>query len=250
MVVLVAAGCYAPGVTPGAPCDPAIDNCPGALSCLAGPTGYTCERSGGSDDDGGEAAVDAPGDVSGPPADASVDARPPTDAPQITHVEYTSTVADCVNRVAPDPDGCIAANGTGQLVLDAIDSTTGNPWDGFVRFDLDNVIAGRVVMSVKLRMTATSDAKAPSPESGVVWKVQPFTRTTLASVEPAKIGSLPLAGSQGAVIKLQQIEWTLPTSSVAAAAPIYLGLVSANDDGVNYWNQTGANPPKLIIDLQ
>jgi len=251
LLLLLVSGCYAPQVTPGAPCDPLINNCPRELTCASGPGGFSCQRPGGAQ--ATDATPDTSGDGAGPPGDAANDGPKgdaPTDVAQVTHLEYSSTVADCVDRVAPNPDGCITANGAGQLVLDADDSVTLNPWDGFARFDLDNQIAGRIVTSVKLRMTATSDAKAPSPDSGVVWKVQAFTRTSLATAEPAKVGNQPLAGSQGAVIKLQVVEWPLPTTTVTANQPVYLGLVSANADGVNYWNQSGANPPKLIIDLQ
>jgi hypothetical protein len=250
LLLALAAGCYAPSVTPGAPCDPQVGNCPRPLVCVAGTGGFTCERTGGLDPD--DAAIDVP---ITPDPDAAIDAMTlidaspdaAIDAPLVMHVEYPSMVADCVNRGNPNPDTCISVNGNGQLAVDLRDSQTNNPWDGFVRFDLDNMIAGRVVTSVKLRMTTTSDTKAVADNSGVIWQVLTFTRASLAVSEPAQVGGSPIAGSQGSVIKNQDVLWPLPTTIVSS---VFLEITTPSADGTNYWNQTGTRPPRLLIDLQ
>ena len=251
LLLALAAGCYAPSVTPGAPCDPQVGNCPRPLMCVTGAAGYTCQLGPGSSGD--DAMIDVP---SVPDPDAAIDAAPdaspdaPTDAPAVTHLEYPSVVADCVNRNDPDPDQCIQVNGIGQLSVDAEDSSANNPWDGFVRFDLDNALAGRVVTSVKLRMSTTSNSQTDSDHSGVVWQVQMFTRASLASSLPARVGTVPIAGGQGAVNQNQDVLWPLPTAIVSANSSVYLSIVTPSTDGTNYWNQTGTRPPRLIIDLQ
>lgn len=243
---MLAAGCYSPKVTAGAACDPQVGNCPRPLMCVAGASGFTCQDGPGSLDD---AAVDTGDDAT---IDAMADAMPDAalDAPGVTHVEYPSVVADCVNPTNPDPDTCILDNGVGQLSVDLEDTTTTDPWHGYVRFDLDGMIAGRVVTSVRLRMTTTTNSQADSDHSGVVWQVQTFTRASLATATPARVGAAPIAGTQGAVTQSQDVLWPLPTSIVSANGSVFLSIVSPSTDGTNYWNQTGTRPPRLIIDLQ
>lgn len=165
------------------------------------------------------------------------------------HVEYPSVVADCVDPASPDPDFCISKNGNGRLAVDADDTSSGNGWRGFVKFDLDGVIAGRVITSVKLQMTATNDGAAAASNSGVVFQCAPFTRASLAIATPGTIGA-QLAGSQGAVDPGDVVVWTLPTTLPTANASVYLELTSPSSDGVLYHNQTNTKPPRLIIDLQ
>lgn len=98
-------------------------------------------------------------------------------------------------------------------------------------------------------MVVTDDALAAAPDSGVVWQVQPFTRTSLMGSEPSRIGTQPVATSRGAVAKLQVVDWTIPTSLVDASGSVFLGLITTNTDGVNYGNQTGPTPPLLVIEL-
>jgi hypothetical protein len=251
LLLALAAGCYAPSVTPGAPCDPAVGNCPRPLMCVPDTAGFTCQRGPGNHVD--DAAIDSAADAEPDAAiDAMVDAMAdaPIDAPPVMHVEYPSVVADCVDPTSPDPDQCIQVNGTGQLAVDADDSSSNNPWIGFVRFDLDAVLAGRVVTSVKLRMSTTSSSSSVSDSSGAVWQVQMFTRTSLATALPLRVGTMPIAPSQGSVDPNEDVLWTLPTSLVSANASVYLSIVSTSTDGTNYWNQTGTRPPRLMIDLQ
>lgn len=245
---VVVGACYAPSVTPGAPCDPLVDNCPAGLRCLPAGAEHRCL---GDGLDGGADAVGSPSDGG---ADAPRDGDAPTDAPTdaalVDRVEYVASVADCVDPLAPNPDACGALNGAAQLVVDMRDSMTLHPWEGFVRFDLDGQLAGRVVTSLKLRMVATDDDKAPGTNTGRIWQVGAFTRAELFGGVPSRIGTVPLAGSQGALSKLEVVDWTLPVSLATANGHVYLSVDSTSDDGVNYWNLTGPNPPRLVVELE
>ena len=66
---------------------------------------------------------------------------------------------------------------------------------------------------------------------------------------PEALGNAPIAGTQGAVTRLQVVEWPLPTAVVAAGV-VFLRLATPSSDGVNYWNLDGPEPPRLVIDLQ
>jgi hypothetical protein len=250
-VVTAIAGCFDPAIPTGAPCDPAVPMCPDEQSCVAGPAGYTCELAPGAPD--AEGADAPPGAPDGPAAaDApfgTPDALPAADAAPV-HVEYVATIAECLDPEIPDPAECRGFNGPAQLVLDNSDSTTNDPWYGYVRFDLDGAIAGRTVTSVVLRLTATNDPKADGPNTGVVWAVDPFDLTSLTGTTPQHVGTTPLAGSQGSVVELEVVDWPLPAGAVVANTPVYLGLETPSGDGVNYWNLAGPDPPRLIVDAQ
>ena len=231
----ILSGCYAPSAPAGAPCDPTVGNCPGDQVCRAESGGFFC------------------GDPGGPQADAAIDgaidAMPDGPSP-VMHLMYPATVAECIDPGVPSPSHCKTVNGAQQLVLDIKDSATLNPWQSYVRFDLDGAIAGKTILKVGLRVVATDNGKAPGMNSGEVWNVQPFTLASLDMTTPAKIGMLPLAGSQGAVAKLQPITWPIPINVVAPNSGVFFGLITTASDGVNYWNLAGVDPPLLLIDAQ
>lgn len=64
------AGCYGPHATPGAPCEPALDNCPTGQRCVAQGGGYVCLDQEPVVDAGVD---DGPDDVDGPPDDVDGD---------------------------------------------------------------------------------------------------------------------------------------------------------------------------------
>lgn len=188
---------------------------------------------------------DASVDAAASDPDAAVDA-----APDPNRVTYTATIAECLNPNAPDLTLCTTLNGAKQLVIDGNDGTTNDPWEAYVRFDLDAAIAGRTVTGVTLVLSATDDPKAQGPDAGDIWAVTPFTRSSLATAVPSKVGMSPLAPSPGAVDTLQVIQYSLDTGNVAASTPVYLGVITTDmTGGVNYWNLDGASPPHLVIDL-
>lgn len=254
-LVVVFGACYAPTLTTGAPCDPGIDNCPAGQVCSQrGPGEFRCGGPGEASSDAAidsQTAIDAADDAPiGDDAAMMIDA-PMIDAPLPLSVEYVAVVADCVNPAVPNPDTCKTVNGATYIAIDANDSATDNPWIGFLRFDLDNVLAGRIVTSLRLRLVASSNSNASAPNSGRIWQVGPFARTDLfVAPVPARIGATLLAGTQGSVEPLQVITWTLPVSLAVANGSVYLEIETVNSDGTTYWNLAGPNPPRLLIDLQ
>ena len=223
-------GCYAPSAPSSVPCDPLAPRCPTGQHCIASAVGFVCSSDAG----------DLPPDAAFL-GDAGVDSVP-------IQRTYTATVAECVSPTTPDPQRCRELNGNAQLVLDLRDATTTEPWQAFVRFDLDDALAGRTVTKVVLRVVVTAASNAPGPDSGSVFEVQPFTLATLATTAPAKVGDA-LAGSVGAVTNGEVVTFTLADPSIANAnSPVYLGLFANDEDGVNYYNRDGAMPPQLIVD--
>jgi len=252
VVVVAGAGCFDPHIPTGAPCDPAAPSCPHDQTCVAGPAGYTCELAGGSPDGPPGTAPDAP-------ILTSPDARPGTpdgpvvtdpDAPPPVHAEYVATVAECIDPLMPSPSFCKSINGADQLVVDHRDTGTADPWNAYIRFDLDAAIAGRTVTQVVLRLTGTDDPKTPGVNAGDVSLVEAFDAASLAVTTPAASGGGPVALSPGPVDIGSIIDWQLPTDAVTASMPLYLGIASVSNDGVNYWNLAGSDPPRLIIDAQ
>jgi hypothetical protein len=185
-------------------------------------------------------------------ADAPTDATPDAlaDARMPLQVTYTAVVAECINPAAPDPLACRAVNGNAELAVDLLDSATQNPWEAFIRFNIDDQLQGRTVTAVTLRLVATTAGNASGPDSGSVFRVSAFTRASLDTTTPAKLDATALAGSQGAVAQNDVVNWPLPSTLVTADAPVYLGLYPNNTDGVSYWNLDGTSPPRLIVDAQ
>ena len=200
--------------------------------CVSEAAGHFCET---------HAIIDAV--VLDAPVDAAPDAPP--DAQAV--FRYTATVAECVDPANPNPDTCRSIKGQDQLVADGSDATTMQPWDAFVRFDLDAAIAGKIIKTVHLELTVTSDSLAPSSSSGAIWQVAMFDKPSLYTAEPAKMGSAAIAPAQSNVVNLQVVTFVLPNALVSPGSSVYLGVFTTSQDGVNYWNLAGANPPVLAI---
>ncbi len=105
------------------------------------------------------------------------------------------------------------------------------------------------VASIKLRVTVTDDELAPATNTGEIFAVAPFSLADLTGTAPAKTSGR-LAPSQGAVDKLDVVDFPLPIDSVTAGAPAHFGIFPVVTQGVNYWNIDGPNPPVLIIDTE
>jgi hypothetical protein len=181
-----------------------------------------------------------------PLPDAAIDGPPDAQA----SFAYPAAIAKCINPLAtpPSPSACAAASPANQLHVDG--DATMHPWDAFLRFDLDDAFAGRTVTGVRLQLTASDSAAAMSDNSGVVYKSVEFTNADLSTAEPLKAQTAALAPSQGAVAPLQTVEWPLPAALVSANGSIYLELENPSTDGVDYWDNAGATPPQLIVDVR
>lgn len=168
--------------------------------------------------------------------------------------EYPAEIAECVDPGAPDPAACRtqnmgSSNNLFQMVVDLEDTAAAHPWVAYLRFAVDDQIAGRTITAVALRVTVTNDAAADSNSTGEVFAVAPFSLADLTGSAPAKIG-VRLAPSQGAVVKLDVKDFPLPLDAVTADAPAHFGIFPVSAQGVNFWNSSGPNPPILIIDVE
>jgi hypothetical protein len=231
--------CYAPAPPAGAPCDPLTNNCPDGQTCRAEPGGHFCRAPGTPLDETDAPTVDAPA--------AAVDAPDAPLAPAT--FTYAAVVAECVDPVTPSPARCRTVNGQDQLAVDRFDSAERVEWAAYLAFPLDDKLAGRTVVAAKVRVVATDDTDADAPNTGQLWQVQPFTLESLGTTAPARVGNTPLAGSQGAVDQLQPVEWPVPPALIADGV-VYVSIQTGVDEGALYWNNAGATPPRLIVDVE
>jgi hypothetical protein len=239
LILAVVSGCYAPKVLPGAPCDPDSPSCPRGQVCVSNPDGAYCLPD-------GTIPTDAPRMI-----DAAVDAPSLIDAPPTAvRITYMAVVAECLNPAVPSPAECRSVNGDTQMVVDENDSTTDNPWLGFVRFDIDGQIAGKTVTQVRLQLRTSSDSKASATKSGAIWQVQPFTKASLAMTVPAHVGATEIGADKGAVSPNMTLTWMLPTSLVSANSGVFVSVETTSSDGTNYWNTSGTTPPILVVDAE
>jgi hypothetical protein len=242
LILAVVSGCYAPKVLPGAPCDPDLPSCPRGQVCISNPEGAYCLPDGTIPIDGPSAA---------PIDDAAVDAPNPIDAPPTAmRFNYNAAVAECINPSVPSTATCRSVNGNTEMVVDADDSSTNNPWLGFVRFDIDDKVAGKTVTQVRLQLRTTSNSKASATKSGAIWEVQPFTLASLSTTAPAHVGASPIGPDKGAVNPNLTLTWVLPVTLVSANNGVYVGIETTSGDGTNYWKTSGTTPPILIVDVQ
>jgi len=200
------------------------------------PSGYFCETHLIIDALPPDALIDAPIDAFVPDAQ--------------TVFTYTATVAECIDPVMPNPATCRSIKGNDQLVADGSDATTTHPWNAYVRFDLDQAFAGHTLETVHFQLTVTSDNLAPSGTSGSIWQVAMFDKPSLSTTVPANVGSAAIAPAQANVTNLQVVTFSIPTTLVTAGSSLYLGIITTSQDGVNYWNLDGANPPRLVVTIK
>jgi hypothetical protein len=244
LILAVVSGCYAPKVLPGAPCDPDLPSCPRGQVCISNPDGAYCLPDGTIPIDGPSAATDdADVDAAGVTIDAPPGAMPMT-------FIFPAAIAECINPAVPSTANCRSVNGDTQMVVDADDSSTNNPWLGFVRFDIDDKVAGKTVTQVRLQLRTTSNSKAPATKSGAIWQVQSFTLASLSMTVPAHVGATPLGPDKGAVSQNMTLTWQMPTSLVTANNGVFFSVETTSGDGTNYWNTSGTTPPVLIVDVQ
>jgi hypothetical protein len=197
---------------------------------------------GGTNGAGGSGGTGGTGGAAGTGGSGAVDAGPGTKS-------YAATVADCINPMTLNPDTCESLTGAGEMNVDLAD-TPNNPHHAYLRFDLDGAFAGRTVTAVRLQLHTTDDQNAGSPSSGEVWSVATFVRADLFTGAPAKQGSAPIAADIGTVARMAPVEFSLPVTSVTANGAACFGIFPLSTEGVDYYNDSGAQPPQLVVDYQ
>jgi hypothetical protein len=129
-VLVAVAACYSPTATPGAPCDPALNNCPTGQLCTADGVGFSCQPDGIPADanpiDDFDAADDAMPDaaIDGPPGDGDGDGYGDAvdNCPAKANVNQHDEDGDLVGDVCdPCPVSPTTGDGDGDGVGDACD---------------------------------------------------------------------------------------------------------------------------------
>lgn len=164
-------------------------------------------------------------------------------------VNLVATIAECIDPTAPDPAFCRTTNGATELPVDLDDSNIHVPFYSYLRFDFGQTIAGREVTNLVLRAVISDGAQSDGPDTGEIWHVATFTLADLQTQAPAQLGGAALAASQGPVVQLDVVEWTLPVT-VIDGGPLCLGMIPISAAGVSYWNLMGTDPPRLVIELR
>lgn len=115
-----------------------------------------------------------------------------------------------------------------------------------MRFEIDAAVAGRTLTGIQLRLHTDGGASSNGPSAGELWQVTPFTRASLFSATPAKVGTAPLA-TGGSIGASEEIRFSVPRRLVTACAPVFLGIFPTTSDGIGYYDERGAIPPALLV---
>jgi hypothetical protein len=162
-------------------------------------------------------------------------------------VEYVADIAVCTQDTVFDPDACAVQAGVDQFTVDLSD-TDALIATGWVRFVLDDTLAGAEVTSAEVVFIVGPDASDGSGSTGELWTTEPFDLTDLSSAAPA---TLELVGDDLGVARLgAEVIWPVPLDLVIAGEPLYLAIVPLATDGIDLWDASSANPPRLVITAQ
>jgi hypothetical protein len=189
------------------------------------------------------------GSNGGRPGDAAIvsdDAAP-------LEVDYVAAVVDCLEEVSgtnpPNPDACLAyaggKDGPNEVWID-LKKGSHRAFTGYLRFDVDDKLAGRTLLDARVEVTVTTYATAAG-NSPALWECAPFTRASLFVQAPALIGAAFIDPSQGIVSPSETVSYRLPSSLVAPSTAVYLALVPEVANGSGYWNLMGPKPPRLVV---
>jgi hypothetical protein len=168
---------------------------------------------------------------------------------------YNANLAECIALDAPDPTECEATAGAGLMTIDLSTAIVGGPAGnhetaGFLRFDMDSALTDKIVESVTLRMTVGNQTNSGSTMSGEINLVACFTLSDLSNEVPMTLGGGVVSPDQGTVTMNQVVDFPLPLTLVNANQPTCLAIYTNTMEGVDYFNNKGASPPQLIIEVQ
>ena len=164
-----------------------------------------------------------------------------------TH-EFVAAIALCTDPVMLDPDACEGATGPNHMRVDTQFTELGNePATAWLRFDVDDTVVVTGSTTVTLQLVVGDTPDGDSNASGEVWEVEPFTAADLSNTQPATVGAV-LGDDLGAVTFGETVQWSLPSTLIAPGESVYLGVLPVSNNGVDYWNANGDEPPRLIIE--
>jgi hypothetical protein len=159
-------------------------------------------------------------------------------------VEYAAVIGVCTQDTVFDPTVCAAQAGLDQFTVDGTDTDalTANGW---LRFDLDDALAGAEVTSATLVFAAGPETSDGSLNPGELWTCAPFDLADLSAANPML---LELVGSDFDPILLNtEVSWPVPSDIVVAGESLHLALVPTTTDGLDIWDASSATPPRLVI---
>lgn len=167
-------------------------------------------------------------------------------SPPALSVSYPASIAECISPVLLDPDACEAAAGLGFLNVDLeVVNGSDTPEHAFLRFDLDDALMGKTVLSATVELVVGPTFGAGSDHTGELWDVKPFTLPDLSLGSPEGVNLV--SADLGACGRGDTVAFVLPTSMVTSGVSLYFGLFPLSGDGVNYYNNAGLTPPRLLI---
>ena len=162
--------------------------------------------------------------------------------------EYVATIAVCTDPEMLDPALCEQEAGANHMRVDTGFSLLDDePTTVWLRFDLDDAFMVTDSTTVTLRLVVGSTPDGDSRSTGELWEVEPFDLADLSSTQPGRVGDR-LGDDLGTANTGETIQWPLPTALVTPGGSVYLAVTPVSDDGVDYWNADGDEPPVLTIE--
>ncbi|MEZ4449087.1 MAG: hypothetical protein R3B09_06375 [Nannocystaceae bacterium] len=121
--------------------------------------------------------------------------------------------------------------------------------ESFLRFDVPADYAGLVVADATLHVQVADGRGilAKGPQRGVLVTTTPFDEEDLDVGAPAPMATL--ADDLGPVQTDEPITWSIPVALVQAGAPLHLGLLPTDTDGVFYRGRDTPGAPTLEVVL-
>ena len=165
---------------------------------------------------------------------------------ELQQFEIPPSIAVCTDPAELDPDLCAEEDGPHSLNVDLDDAgLDGQPATAWILFELPDELLELDVQTVVLRLVVTDDDKADAPNTGEVWQTGSFDAVSLTTSQPSLT---TLVGDDGGpVTQGDVVEWSLGPG-VASSSSLFLAVAPTDDDGVNYWNADGPEPPVLVIE--
>jgi len=162
-------------------------------------------------------------------------------------VEYVATIAVCTADTVFDPVDCAVQAGVDEFTVDLADDDA-LVATGWVRFDLDDTLAGAEVTSAEVVFTIGPGTGDGSLSACELWTSEAFDLDTLASGNPS---TLELIGDSPGPVRIgAEVVWSVPAELVMAGESLHLALVPISTDGHDIKDASSATPPRLVITAQ
>lgn len=162
---------------------------------------------------------------------------------------YDPVVFACSDVDGPSATASCAAYADGGMSVDS-QTEDDKVHHGFIRFDLDDQLAGKTITRVRVRLRTRDRDDAGSMSSGELWACEAFDAQSLESQIPARVGDAPIAPEIGPVGADMNYFMEIEPAAVQANSSLYIRYVPTSNDGLYLNTPEEPGPPKLIIDAQ